>query len=341
MKVTTVGLDLAKNVFQVHGADAAGRTVLRKSLRRSQVPMFFAQLPRCVIGMEACGSAHHWARKLTEQGHAVRLMSPQFVKPFVKGNKNDAADAEAICEAVQRPTMRFVPIKSVDQQAVLALHRVREGYVTARVAVGNQIRGLMAEFGLVLPKGAAHLSKVPEVLAEAELPATSRPLIESLLTHYRELEDRIAGLEQELRAWHRGNEASQRLAAIPGIGLISATAVVAAVGDARQFRNARQTAAWIGLVPRQHSTGGKQTLLGISKRGDVYLRRLLIHGARAALRHTAARPNAERLWHVRVMRRRHPNIAAVALANKNARTIWAPLARRQAYDPFHRAAAAA
>lgn len=341
MKVTTVGLDLAKNVFQVHGVDAAGNAVLRRRLRRAQVLSFFAQLPPCLIGMEACGGAHHWARKLSEQGHTVRLMSPQFVKPFVKSNKNDAADAEAICEAVQRPNMRFVPIKTVDQQAVLSLHRAREGFVTARVAIGNQIRGLLTEFGLVLPKGKANLSGVPALLAESGPPATLRHLIEGLLAHYRELELRTSELERQLQVWHRDNAASQRLAAIPGVGLITATAVVATVGDARQFRNARQMAAWLGLVPRQDSSGDKPTLLGISKRGDGYLRRLLIHGGRAVLRRAPIRPDANASWHVRLMRRRNKNVAAVALANKNARIIWALLARQTAYDPLYRAAKAA
>jgi len=340
MKITTVGLDLAKSVFQVHGV-GAGQAILRRRLKRPQVLCFFAQLPPCLIGMEACGGAHYWARKLAEQGHTVRLISPQFVKPFVKSNKNDMADAEAICEAVQRPNMRFVPVKSTDQQAVLAVHRAREGFVGARVAIGNQIRGLLAEFGLVLPKGKANLARVPALLSESGVPATLQHLIEGLLAHYRQLETRTTELEQQLQAWHRSNEASQRLVTIPGVGVISATAMVATVGDARQFRNSRQMAAWLGLVPRQHSTGGKPTLLGISKRGDGYLRRLLIHGGRAVLRKAPTRPNAGTLWHVRVMRRRNKNIAAVALANKNARIIWALLARQATYDPFHRAAEAA
>ncbi len=341
MEIKTVGLDLAKTVFQVHGIDASGGAVVRKTLKRSQMLTFFAQLPACLVGMEACGSSHYWARELSEQGHTVRLISPQFVKPYVKSNKNDAADAEAICEAVQRQHMRFVPIKTIDQQAILAVHRAREGFVRARTAIANQIRGFLAEFGLVLPVGIHNLEKVITLLDQHDLPAALRQVIEGLLHHRRELEDRIAELERQLEAWHRSHETSQRLAAIPGIGLITATAVTATVGDARQFKSARQMAAWLGLVPKQHSSGGSPRLLGISKRGDVYLRKLLILGAQTVLRHARLRPNAERQWHVRVAQRRNVPIAAVALANKNARTMWALLAHNRIYDPFHRAAIAA
>ena len=341
MQITTVGVDLAKNVFQVHGVDDHGHVVLRKALKRSQVMTFFAQLPVCLIGMEACGSAHHWARRFQDQGHTVRLMAPQFVKPYVKTNKNDAADAEAICEAVQRPSMRFVAVKTAEQQAVLSLHRARQGFVKARTATANQIRSLLTEFGIALPPGIAHLSMACERMAQEELPDSLRRLIDNLLSHYRQLDTRVVELEREIHAWHRSSEASQRLAAIPGVGLLTATAVAASLGDARQFKNARQMAAFLGLVPRQHSSGGKPTLLSISKRGDVYLRTLMIHGARSVLHHTAARPQAERFWHVQIMQRRNRNIAAVALANKNARTMWALLAQSQAYDPLHRAAQAA
>jgi len=341
MKITTVGVDLAKNVFQVHGVDEHGHVVLRKALKRSQVMPFFSSLLPCLIGMEACGSAHHWSRKFQALGHTVRLMAPQFVKPYVKTNKNDAADAEAICEAVQRPSMRFVAVKTPEQQAVLSLHRARQGFVKARTATANQIRGLLAEFGITLPQGIAHLSMAGERMADEALPMSFRRLIEKLLSHYRELDQRVIELEHEIQTWHRGSDASQRLAAIPGVGLLTATAVAASVGDARQFKNARQMAAFLGLVPRQHSSGGKPKLLSISKRGDVYLRTLMIHGARSVLHHAAARPQAERLWHVQVMQRRNRNIAAVALANKNARTMWALLAKAQGFDPQYRAAHAA
>jgi transposase len=340
-KVTAVGLDLAKASFQVHGADEDGRCVLRKKLRRAQVLEFFAQMAPCWVGMEACGGAHDWARKLAMMGHQVRLIAPQYVKPYVKTNKTDAADAEAICEAMLRPGMRFVTIKTEEQQAILSVHRARQGFIQARTGAANQVRGLLAEYGVVLPQGMRSLSGVGQAMARHELPGLFRQLIELLLHHLRELEDRIQELDRQIEHWHRGNEASQRLMAIPGVGVLTATAVVATVGDAKQFRNSRDLAAWLGLTPRQHSTGGKPRLLGISKRGDVYLRTLMIHGARAVLRHATTKPAAERAWHVQLMRRRHQNIAAVALAHKNARTMWALLRRQESYDPLRRMPAAA
>ena len=338
-KITAVGLDLAKAVFQVHGADEDGRAVLRKQLRRGQVAAFFSQLPACLVGMEACGSAHHWARKLREMGHEVRLMAPQYVKPFVKRNKTDAADAEAICEAMQRPGMRFVAVKTGEQQAILSVHRVRQGFVRARTAMANQIRGLLAEFGIILPQGIHNLARVREAMIDQELPGVFRQLVDLQLHHLGELQDRIGELDRQIERWHKDNEASQRLMAIPGVGILTATAVVASVGDGRQFRNSRDMAVWLGLTPRQHSTGGKPKLLGMSKRGDVYLRTLMIHGARSALL-ADSRAGVERAWHVQIMRRRHQNVAAVALAHKNARTMWALLAREQKYDSMHRAPAA-
>jgi transposase len=288
MKITTVGIDLAKNVFQVHGVNEHGKSVLRKQLKRADVAKFFANMPACLIGMEACGSAHFWARKLSELGHTVKLMAPQFVKPYVKTNKNDRADAEAICEAVSRPTMRFVAVKTTDQQTVLMLHRARQGFVKARTAQANQIRGLLAEFGHVIAQGISQVAaKVPAILGNAEnnLPESGRHLFARLLAHFRELDRQVSELEHQIKTWHRQSEASRKLEAIPGIGPITATALVASIGDAKSFKNGRQLAAWLGLVPRQHSSGGKDRLLGISKRGDIYLRTLLIHGARAVLRH--------------------------------------------------------
>ena len=335
MKVTTVGVDLAKAVFAVHGVDGRGKVVFRKSLKRTQVLTFFANLEPCLIGMEACGSAHHWARKLSALGHTVKLMAPQFVKPYVRTNKNDAADAEAICEAVSRPSMRFVPVKTPDNQAVLALHRARQGFVKARTAQANQIRGLLAEFGLVIPQGiAAVVRQIPRILEDAEndLPDSLRALIARLAAHLGELERQVHELEAQIQAWHRQNADSQRLAAIPGIGPITATALVASIGDAKTFANGRRLAAWLGLVPRQHSSGGKPTLLGISKRGDVYLRTLLIHGVRAVVR-SAERKIAADTWLKRLLGRRHKNVAAVALANKNARTVWALLVHARDYRP--------
>lgn len=339
MKITTVGIDLAKNVFQVHGVDERGKAVLRKQLKREQMAMFFVNMPPCLIGMEACGSAHYWARKLQEMGHTVRLMAPQYVKPYVKGNKNDAADAEAICEAVGRANMRFVPIKNVAQQSVLALHRVRQAFVKARTAQANQIRGLLAEFGLVIPVGLSHIAKrVPELIEDGsnELTGSMRQLVQGLLAHLKELDRQVDELERQIQAWHRENEASRKLERIPGIGPITASALVASVGDARHFASGRQLAAWLGLVPKQHSSGGKEVLLGMSKRGDTYLRTLLIHGARSVIfraRHKAQKDN----WLHRLLARRHPNVAAVALANKNARIVWALLAHdrlfRADYEP--------
>ena len=334
MKVTTVGIDLAKNVFQVHGVDEYGKTVLRKQLKREQVAPFFANLPACLIGMEACGSAHHWARKLQSLGHTVRLVAPQFVKPYVKTNKNDAADAEAICEAVARPNMRFVPVKNVEQQAVLALHRVRQGFIKARTAQANQIRGLLAEFGLIVPQGIGHIAaRVPELIEDAsnELPGSFRMLVDELVDHLKVLGTHVLNLEAKIKAWHRESEISRKLEQIPGIGPVTASALVATIGDAKAFENARQLAAWMGLVPRQHSTGGKAKLLGISKRGDTYLRTLLIHGARSAILAAQRKAMKEDSWLGKLLLRRNPNIAAVALANKNARVVWALLAKDRTY----------
>lgn len=328
MKITRIGLDLAKLVFQVHGVDEHGRVVLRKQLRRDQVAAFFARLEPCLIGMEACGSAHHWARKLQALGHTVRLIAPQFVKPYVKSNKNDAADAEAICEAVGRPSMRFVPIKNIEQQAVLSLHRVRQGFVRARTAQANQIRGLLAEFGFVVPQGIGYVTKrVPELIEDAthELPGSFRLLISRLLEHLKLLHQQVEQIEEQIKAWHRSNDCSRRLEAVPGIGPLTASALAASIGDAKNFDNGRQLAAWLGLVPRQHSSGGKQNLLGMSKRGDAYLRTLMIHGARSVIFRVTQRADTES-WLYKVTLRRNKNVAAVALANKTARIVWALLA---------------
>jgi transposase len=344
MNVTTIGLDLAKTVFQVHGVDARGKATLRRTLKRSDVARFFANLPPCLIGMEACASAHFWARKFIELGHTVRLMAPQFVKPYVKTNKNDARDAEAICEAVSRPSMRFVPIKTIEQQALLGLHRARQSFVFARTAQANQIRGLLAEFGIVLPKGIRSLEQqLPEIIGTANngLPDLSRELFSRLFGHFRELDDQVKEIERQIKAWHRVDEASRRLEAIPGIGPLTASALVASIGDARTFKNARQFSAWLGLVPRQESSGGKTTLLGISKRGDTYLRTLLIHGARAVLLQLRRRADRGHGWLQRLLARRNNNIAAVALANKNARIVWALLARDRKYQVTYGSRAAA
>jgi transposase len=340
MKLTTIGIDLAKNVFQVHGVDAHGKVSLKKQLKRGQVAAFFANLPPCLIGMEACGSAHYWARKLQALGHAVKLMAPQFVKPYVKTNKHDAADAEAICEAVLRPNMRFVPIKEVEQQAVLALHRARQGMVKARTAQANQIRGLLSEFGLIVPQGITHVyQRVPALLDEAkeELPGVFCELVQRLLAHLKELDRQVGEMEVQIRIWHRANELSRKLEAIPGIGALTASALTASIGDAKNFANGRQLAAWLGLVPKQHSTGGKTNLQGISKRGDPYLRTLLIHGARAVILQAERKLN-EHSWLRRLVGRRNKNVAAVALANKNARIVWALLAKDERFRSDYAAA---
>ncbi|MBY0465019.1 MAG: IS110 family transposase [Burkholderiales bacterium] len=335
MKVTTLGIDLAKNVFQLHGVNEFGKPVIKKQLKREQMAAFFVNLPPCLIGMEACGSAHHWARKLQGFGHTVKLMAPQFVKPYVKTNKNDAADAEAICEAVTRPNMRFVPIKNVEQQSVLALHTVRQGFVKARTAQANQIRGLLSEFGLIIAQGIGHVAKrVPQLIEDAsnELPGAFRLLIERLLDHLKELDDQVTELESQIVKWHRSSELSSKLAGVPGIGPLTASALVATIGDAKNFDSGRQVAAWLGLVPRQHSSGGKQNLLGISKRGDIYLRTLLIHGARSVIHWESRKPDSCS-WVSGVLKRRNKNVAAVALANKNARIVWALLAHDREFRP--------
>lgn len=338
MKITTVGIDLAKSVFQIHGVDERGKAVLKKQLKRHQVLGFFSNMSACLIGMEACGGAHFWARRLQAQGHAVRLMAPQFVKPYVKGNKHDAADAEAICEAVSRPSMRFVPIKNIEQQAVLSLHRARQGFVGERTALANRIRGLLAEYGLIVPQGIHHIARrVPEILEDAsnELVNPLRALLARLLEHLQDLHRQVKELEVQITDWHRNNELSRKLAAVPGIGPITASALVATVGDAKNFHNGRQLAAWLGLVPKQESTGGKTVLLGISKRGDTYLRTLLIHGARSVLFAAQRRNASVDRWVQGLLERRNMNIVVVAMANKSARIVWALLAKDRHYDPAH------
>jgi len=344
MKITTIGIDLAKAVFQIHGVGERGKVAVRKQLKRSEMASYFARLEPCLIGMEACGSAHHWARKLQGFGHTVKLMSPQFVKPYVKTNKNDMADAEAICEAVSRPNMRFVSVKTVEQQAILSVHRARTGFVKARTAQANQIRGLLSEFGVVIPKGIhSVIKRIPEILEDGEngLPGTMRNLLQRLAENLKEMDRQVDELERQIQLWHRENEASRRLAEIPGIGPITASAITATVGNAREFKNGRQLAAWMGLVPRQNSSGGKQNLLGISKRGDTYLRTLLIHGARSVIQYAEKKAD-ESSWLRKLMARRNKNVAAVALANKNARTIWALLAHDRTFrSDYIRVAAAA
>ena len=339
-KLSVIGLDLAKNVFQVHGIDAEGEVVVRKQLRRSEMHRYFARLTPCLIGLEACGGAHYWSRELTRLGHTVQMMAPAFVKPYLKSNKNDRNDAEAICEAVQRPSMRFVQSKTPEQQAVLHLHHGRQLLVRQRVALSNHMRGILSEYGIVMPQGVKVISRcLPELLEDAdnELPMLTRHLLAELKAEHDQLNERIKGFEKQLKAWHACSSISQRLASIPGIGLLTATALAATVGEGRDFRNGRQLAAYLGLVPRQCSSGGKERLLGISKRGDGYLRSLLIHGARAVIHHIRRRLKVGQPgghpWVEQLLQRGHVNEVAVALANKMARTAWVLLARNETYCP--------
>ena len=331
---TTIGIDIAKNVVCIHGVDAHGHVVVQKRLARQKVLPFMAQLPPCLLGMEASGGAHYWAREFTQLGHTVKLMSPQFVKPYVQSQKNDPNDAAGIYEAVERPRMRGVPVKSITQQDVQALHRIRERQITARTAFINQIRGLLTEYGIVIPQRASQVRhKLPLVLEDAEngLTATAREWLHALAEELQALDQRIAATDQQIERVFEADEACQRLAQLPGIGPLTATALVAAVGDATAFKNGRQFAAWLGLVPRQHSTGGKTTLLGMTKRGNCYLRTLLIHGARAVLRVVDRKTDARSRWLQGVKARRGMNCASVAQANKTARVAWALLAKGDRY----------
>lgn len=321
-QITVIGLDLAKRVFQVHGADGDGRPVVRRKLRRAQVRTFFSELSPCLVGMEACASAHHWARELQGLGHVVRLIPPQYVRPFVKTNKNDAADAEAICEAVTRPTMLFAPVKSAEQQSVLMLHRARELLVRQRTMLINALRGHCAEFGLIAAQGISKATDLIRIIDDPEdtrLPDLAREALGLLVEQLNAVQARIKALEARLLAWHRSNATSRRLESIPGVGIITATALVATIGDGSQFNSGRQLSAWLGLVPRQHSSGGKDRLGRISKRGDGYIRRLLVHGARTVLRWRRAKPDTEAGWVEQLLVRRPTNVVLVAMANKTAR----------------------
>jgi transposase len=333
-EVSTIGLDLAKNVFQVHGVDEAGKVVVRRQLRRSQVIAFFKKLPPCLVGMEACATSHHWARELQALGHGVRIMPAHYVKAYVKRNKNDAADAAAICEAVTRPSMRFVAVKSPEQQSLLMLHRSRSLLVRQRTMLVNAIRAHLAEFGIVARLGRSGVQRLLAVIAdpkEARLPDLARSCLESLVAALMTVEQEIARAERRILVWHRGSETSRRLATIPGIGPIIATALTASVTDPAVFRSGRELAAWIGLVPRQNSTGGKERLGRISKRGDAYLRWLLVTGAMAVIRHGRNTGFEKTPWLGDLMGRKPTKVAAVALANKMARVVWVLLNTGESY----------
>jgi transposase len=334
MTITTIGLDLAKSVFQVHCVDSAGAVVVRKKLRRSEVLGFFRSLGPCRVGVEACATSHFWARQISALGHDVRLMPPSYVKAYLRRQKNDAADAEAICEAVSRPTMRFVPVKSAERQAVLALHRSRELLVRQRTMLANAIRGHCAEFGLVAPMGVRAIAGLMErVRAEPGLPELARLTLQALADQLDSLATQIHALERRLLAWHRQDQASQRLATIPGVGIITATALAATICDPSLFRSGREFAAFLGLVPRQNSSGGKDRLGRISKKGDGYLRKLLVVGATSVVRRARTDALAAAPWIRALLERRPTRVVTVAMANKTARIAWAVLARGGVYTP--------
>ena len=333
MKTTTVGLDLAKNVFQLHGVDEVGEVMVRRALRRRQMMPFFGKLDPCLIGMEACGTSHYWARELSALVHTVKLMPPAYVKPYVKRGKTDAGDAEAICEAVTRPTMRFVAIKSPDQQAILMLHRVRDLLIRQRTQLVNMIRGQLAEFGIVLAKGIQHALRLIEQLLDGEaleLPALAAKIMISLAQQVRDLQARIGDLEKDLMVWFRGNKIARRLETIPGIGIITASALAATVTDPHQFTSGRQFAAWLGLTPRANSSGGKERQGRISKMGDRYLRRLLVSGMTSQLQSVRRHPDRHP-WATGLLHRKPAKLVAVAMANKAARVAWVVMTRGDVY----------
>lgn len=338
MSVKVIGLDIAKHVFQVHGADASGKAVLKKRLRREQLTDFFGSIAACMVAMEATRGAHYWARVIRTFGHEVRLIAPQFVRPYVRGQKNDMQDAAAICEAASRPEMRFVPQKSIAQQDMQMLHRIRSRLVGNRTQIGNQIRGLLAEYGIIVPLHFHQLrKKLIELTSEPhpQLTPFAQELFGSLYAELCSVDEQIATMEQRIQRAFQRDEACQKIADVEGVGPVIATAIVAAIADGKAFRNGRQLAAWLGLVPRQHSSGDKQHLLGISKRGDPYLRMLLIHGARSVVYRCVTKTDSRNRWIADKQRRLGTTKACVAVANKNARIIWALLAKD---EPYRRAA---
>jgi len=334
MKIVRVGIDIAKTVFQVHGVNSAEKVIVKKTLRRNKVLTYFSNLEPCLIGIEACGGAHYWARELEKQGHEVKLMAPQFVKPYIKGNKTDANDAEGICEAVGRPSMRFVSVKSIEQQDILMLHRIRQKAVKSRTALSNQTRGLLAEYGIVVNKGIKTLRReLPCMLEDADncLSSFARKHFHHLYEKLIILDDEIAGYDKEIKAIAKESDECRRLLTIPGVGVVTATALVAMIGNVSCFKNGRELSAYFGLVPRQHSSGGKTHLQGISKRGDTYIRTLLIHGARSVVKVAHKKTDSHSQWINELEARRGHNKAAVAQANKAARQVWAVLSKGEDY----------
>ena len=332
--VTTIGLDIAKSVFQVHGVDAGGEVLIRRQLKRRQVLAFFEKLPPCLVGIEACASSHHWSRQLQALGHTVRLMPPVYVKPYVKRQKNDMADAEAICEAVGRANMRFVPTKTPEQQSCLMLHRTRHLFIRQQTAVINSIRAHLAEFGIVAPVGRRGVTELLHAVADPNdkrVPEIARSCLAALGTQLLRLKEQILEFDRMILAWHRSNQTSRRLHYIPGVGPMLATALVASVADPRTFRSGRNFSAWIGLVPKQHSSGGKERLGSISKQGDRYLRGLFVAGALAVIRYAKIHGSEHRPWLAALLGRRPTKVAAIALANKIARMAWAMMAKGERY----------
>jgi transposase len=333
-EVSTIGLDIAKSVFQVHGVDAAGQVVIRRQLKRRYVLAFFERLPPCLVGIEACASSHHWSRELKVLGHTVKLMPPAYVKPYVKRQKNDATDAEAICEAVTRSTMRFVATKTPEQQSCLMLHRTRHLFIRQQTAVINVIRAHLAEFGIVAPVGRKGVEALLDVVAnptDKRVPVIARACLAALGAQLRRLKEQILEFDRMIVTWHRSQETSKRLDAIPGVGPVLATALVASIADPKAFRSGRNFSAWIGLVPKQHSSGGKDRLGSISKQGDRYLRSLLVAGALAVIRYAKIHGTEHRPWLTALLARRPSKVAAIALANKIARMVWVLMARGERY----------
>jgi transposase len=332
--ITTIGLDIAKSVFQVHGVDAAGQVVIRRQVKRRYVLAFFQKLPPCLVGVEACASSHHWSRELTALGHTVRLMPPAYVKPYVKRQKNDASDAEAICEAVTRANMRFVPAKTSEQQSGLVLHRTRHLFIRQQTSVINAIRAHLAEFGIVAPVGRHGVEDLLRVVADPNdkrVPDIARACLSALGAQLRSIKQQVLEFDRMIIAWHRSNETCRRLDDCPGVGPALATAVVASVADPTAFKSGRNFSAWIGLVPKQHSSGGKERLGGISKQGDRYLRGLFVVGALAVIRYAKIHGTRHRPWLTTLLARRPTKVAAIALANKIARMVWAMMAKGERY----------
>jgi transposase len=333
MHSITIGLDLAKHWFQIHGVDAAGKVAVKRRLRRTEVVAFFRRQEPCLVGMEACATAHHWARELIVLGHEVRLMPPAYVKAYVKRNKNDAADAEAICEAVTRSSMRFVPVKDVDQQSVLMMHRARNLLVRQRTMLVNALRAHLAEFGVIAPQGLRHVERLVGAIEQESpaLPDLARSILRLVVAQLNDTQAKVQHIEAKLAKWHRSDRVSKLLATVPGIGIMGASAIAATVSDPNLFRSGREFAAWPGMTPRQNSSGGKERLGRTSKRGDKYIRCLLVAGAIAILRHARNRTTKDAEWMRALLARRPTKVAAVALANRTARIVWAVMKRGSAY----------